>query len=224
MEADESEATDSALSALRRVTLELIHASAGHVDEFAVGWAAEDAGWAAPAYKRRAVTRLWEQLQESVTAEIGSCLRRELDDWSHNFDEPLIVTARPNEFDPDYEIDNPYGWVPLARAHQREARWDFAPQREAGEWIGWWEPEDAQEVGEGAFSVSGALTAFIVVRDGNLEFAHVVKRRRRSGVATKLVTFAMEHHRLTRSDSFVTADGSALLAALRRDGLIAEQP
>lgn len=64
------------------------------------------------------------------------------------------------------------------------------------------------------------MSAFIVVRDGTLEFAHVVRRRRRAGIATRLVEFAVQHHGLTAVSGILTDDGEALVAALRRDGVL----
>jgi len=64
---------------------------------------------------------------------------------------------------------------------------------------------------------AGVLAAFIVVEDGNLEIAHVVKRRRRTRIASKLVAYAMENHGLTSAHGQRTYDGAALLGTLSFD-------
>ena len=117
-------------------------------------------------------------------------------------------------------MDDPYGWLPLSTAHCREARWDFSPKEQAGTWIGWFEPEAAWTSEDSNTQVRGALRAFIVVREGTLEFAHVVRSRRRAGIATALVKHAVEHYGLVRVSGVLTADGEALVAALRQQGLL----
>ncbi|QXC61628.1 hypothetical protein KSP35_01910 [Aquihabitans sp. G128] len=61
--------------------------------------------------------------------------------------------------------------------------------------------------------MTGLLSAFIVVSNGNLEFAHTVKRRRRTGIASRLVEHAAAHHDLKFARGPRTHDGDAFARA-----------
>jgi hypothetical protein len=181
---------------------------------------AEDPGWDTPEKTRRHIAILWSDLQRAVTAEVGSALVRQVTDWTIDDFTPRIVVGVPDDFDALCPDDQLYGWLPLAAAHCREAGWDFSPKENSGTWIGWFEPEVAWGIEGANAQVRGVLSAFVVVRDGRLEFAHVVRRRRRARIATRLVDFAVEHHGLAAVGGPLTEDGAALVAALRRDGLL----
>lgn len=202
---------ESALSVLKDLTQHLLDAGGLYVEEVTARVVLHDPEWQEPECTRRHVALLWRDLQRSVTAEIGSALTRRMPEWNSDW-QPRIVTAQLDEFE-DYLDDQPTGWRPLADAHRREAGWDSAPQPESGIWVGWWEPEAAIE-SQGTAIVHGLLSGFIVVQDGDLRFAHVVRRRRRQGIASRLVTHAVEHHGLTGASGPFTPDGEALAISL----------
>lgn len=99
-----------------------------------------DPYWDTPEKTRRHVAMLWGDLQRAVTAEVGSALVRQVTDWTIDDFTPRIVVGEPRDFDAASPDDEPYGWLPLAVAHCREAGWDFSPKEESGTWIGWFEP------------------------------------------------------------------------------------
>jgi hypothetical protein len=197
----------SALDALRDMTNELMELGLG--EPYIARAVREDPDWDNLIRNREGAARMWHELHDSVTAEAGSSLTRTVPNWKVSW-EPMIIVAEPEEFDDDYVADDPRGWTPLAKAHCREAGWDASPRHEEGTWIGWWEPLASLGAGE-ATSVSGLLTAFIVVgADGTLRFAHTVTRRRRTGIASKLVRHARAHHGLHGP---LTEDGRAFASA-----------
>lgn len=205
---------ETALSVLQGVSRALLGVRGRYVNELTARVIENDPDWQEPECSRRHVTLLWRDLQRSVTAEIGSALVRRVDDWTGDF-APRVVESESDDFEPSPD-DDPYGFPPLAAAHHREAKWDFAPQEDSGVWLGWFEPEAASG-DEESMHVSGLLSGFIVVNDGDLAFAHVVKRRRRARVASRLVAYAVEHHGLTRAGGPFTEEGKALATALNLD-------
>jgi hypothetical protein len=211
---------DTALSELKRVVDLLLTLRGADADDVIAQIVADDPDWDTPEKTRRHVAMLWGDLQRAVTAEVGSALVRQVTDWTVDDFTPRIVVGEPDDFDAECPDDEPYGWLPLALAHRREAGWDFPPEANSGTWIGWFEPEAAWAIEGANAHVCGVLSAFIVVIDGTLEFAHVVRRRRRTGIATRLVEFAVQHHGMTAVSGILSGDGEALVAALRRDGLL----
>lgn len=211
---------DGALSELKRVVDLLLRLRSSEANDVVAQIVAEDPDWDTREKTRRHVAMLWGDLQRAVTAEVGSALARQVTDWTIDDFTSRIVIGEPDDFDADCPDDEPYGWLPLAVAHCREAGWDFSPKEDSGTWIGWFEPEVAWAIEGTNAHVRGVLSAFIVVRDGTLEFAHVVRRRRRAGIATRLVEFAVRNHGLTAVSGILSNDGQALVSALRRDGLL----
>jgi GNAT superfamily N-acetyltransferase len=211
---------ETALSQLKRVVDVLRTFRGADASDVTSQIVADDPDWDTPEKTRRHVAMLWSDLQRAVTAEIGSTLVRQVTDWIIDDFTPRIVVGEPHDFDDECPDDEPHGWLPLAVAHRREAGWDFSPKEDSGKWIGWFEPEAAWAIEGASTQVVGMLTAFIVVRDGTLEFAHVVHRRRRAGIATRLIEFAVQHHGLTDVSGILSDDGKALVAELRRNGLL----
>jgi hypothetical protein len=158
---------DTALSELKRVVDLLLTLRKADANDVTAQTVADDPGWDTPEKTRRHVAILWGDLQRAVTAEVGSALVRQVTDWTIDDFTPRIVVGEPGDFDAECPDDEPYGWLPLAVAHCREAGWDFSPMENSGTWIGWFEPEAAWGI-EGSFHVRGVLSAFIVVRDGRL--------------------------------------------------------
>lgn len=171
----------------------------------------DDPGWDNMECTRRHVALMWQELNEAVTAETGAALTRRLTDWDETWN-PIIVVGEPDDFDEKWPADEPYGWLPLGKAHKREAGWDFPPSEESGTWIGWWEPQTAWGT-EGGHNVTGLLSAFIIVKNGDLKFAHTVTRRRRTGIASKLVAHAAANHGLAVARGPFTPDGEAFARA-----------
>lgn len=211
---------ETALSELSQVVDLLLRLRGADANDVIAQIVAEDPDWETPERTRRHIAMLWGDLQRAVTAEVGSALVRQVTDWTVDDFTPRIVVGDPGDFDDECPEDQPHGWLPLARAHAREAGWDFSPKANSGTWIGWFEPEMAWGIDGANAYVSGVLSAFIVVRSGTLEFAHVVRRRRRTGIATRLVEFGVQHHGLTAVSELLTDDGSALVATLRRGGVL----
>lgn len=211
---------DTALSDLQRVADLLLDLRGDDANGSTAQIVAEDPDWHVPGKARHQVATLWGDLQRAVTAEVGTALVRQVTDWTSDDFAPRIVVGEPGDFDAECTDDEPYGWLPLSAAHCREARWDFSPNEDSGTWIGWFEPETALVTQAPDAQVFGVLSAFIVVSDGALEFAHVVRRRRRTGIATRLIEFAVEHHGLTAVNGPLSHDGRALVAALHQDGLL----
>lgn len=174
----------------------------------------QDPAWLNPECTRRHISLLFAGLCERVTAAIGSPLNRRLDSWDGDWS-PRIVTAtwdeQPDEFPEPHDGDH-YGWLPLAAAHRREARWDFRASPEDGTWLGWWEVEAVWECEDYHF-VTGTLTGYALIEDGSLVYTHVVTTRRRQGIATRLIEHAKHHYGLTTARGPFTADGAALVAA-----------
>lgn len=163
--------------------------------------------WALPEMTVRHLGLLWDELQSGLVAELGAPLtRREALRDPADF-VGRVVIAEPDEFDVAAPHD---GWYALARAHRKEAGWDFTPDYDSGLWLGWWEPE--QGFGEIA---TGMLVGFVILdRDsGDLVFAHVAKGHRRSGIGSRLVAHAREHHGLRSARGPFTNDGRAFAAA-----------
>lgn len=204
---------ETAVSVLMKAAGEMMASRGFHVSREIAEEIERDPDWNDPAGTRHHIARLWSDLNRSVTAEVGSGLTRDVEDWTEGDWAPRIITAEPDEFEQSPD-DDPYGWLPLGRVHQREAGWDFSPRRESGTWIGCWEPSSAWGSADGIHHVYGVITGFVIVTDGNLAFAHVVRGRRRKGIASKLVAEAVEHHNLTRVSGPLTPDGAALVSTL----------
>lgn len=199
----------SALDDLKALTTDMLERGLGAYGTGAV--ILDDPDWGNMECTRRHVALLWKELNEAVTAETGSALARELDTWDGTWS-PQIVTGQPDDFDERWPADEPYGWLPLARAHKREAGWDFPPSEESGTWIGWWQPQTVWE-SEGKYNATGLLSAFVIVKGGDLKFAHTAERARRSGIASRLVEYAAAHYGLTVASGPFTVDGEAFVQA-----------
>ena len=198
-----------ALEDLKALTAAMIERGLGANGTAAV--IVEDHDWTNMECTRRHVALLWKELNEAVTAETGSALARKLDTWDGTW-APQIVAGEPDDFEEPWPADEPYGWLPLARAHKREAGWDFPPSEGSGTWIGWWQPQTVWE-SDGKYNAMGLLSAFIIVKDGDLKFAHTAERARRTGIASKLVEHAAAHHGLTFARGPFTDDGEAFAQA-----------
>ena len=195
----------NALQTLKILADEMLQREVG--DGGLAGVVRGDPEWTDMECTRRHVALMWTELNEAVTAEVGSALTRSLPSWDESC-APQIVVGEPEDFEEVYQADQPYGWSPLAKAHRREALWDFPPTQESGTWIGWWEPENGWPSEKGS-TVTGVISAFIVVADADLKFAHTVMRRRRRGIASKLVEYATSHHGLEVARGPFTPDGEA---------------
>ena len=123
---------DTALSELKRVVDLLLTLRRADANGFTAQTVADDPCWDTPEKTRRHVAMLWGDLQRAVTAEVGSALVRQVTDWTIDDFTPRIVVGEPRDFDAASPDDEPYGWLPLAVAHCREAGWDFSRRRTPG--------------------------------------------------------------------------------------------
>jgi hypothetical protein len=95
----------------------------------------DDPGWDNMECTRRHVALMWQELNEAVTAESGAALTRRLTDWDETWN-PIIVVGEPDDFAEKWPADEPYGWLPLGKAHKREAGWPDSTAITAGETAG----------------------------------------------------------------------------------------
>lgn len=107
-----------------------------------------------------------------------------------------------------------------ARAYQREARWDHAPDA-AGIWMLMLAPYRSNGATDDEDDYSGHLVGFVILhdrdKDGAYEsVAHIwtAKAWRRRGIARALLTEAKARFGFTRVEGPYTADGGAFLRAV----------